>query len=367
MQESLNCWLAIELYEEYIRAIHPDSKAKRIINELRCATLRFWVSELCVTRTTSGRKMTKHEVDSAKQFLQTLGVEVLLKAHQTLQKAFETQKASIATRNTYGSRFQQFLSWSEQQEWWPDPRSRKARIKAQCCPVLKNPYGEVKSTALNRAEDAISEIYSSNKKDTPAVLQKELDEFYRFLTEPEWPLRVIDPIGESSASEHLKNIRLMLGWFCRHRTPPIALSQLRLSHLFPVVTQEDLEHLSSREQAKVWKQHKQTLETWLCSYFRFLREVLHSKSPQTKRNKLAALLALGKFLYTAEVEEEADYALLPLFKVINNHLDTVRKDISEWTRNRRSVSDFEKKWPDTAEGETALSVVRSLSCRTPAY
>jgi hypothetical protein len=359
MQEYLTCWSAIELYEEYIIAIHPDSKAERIINELRCATLRFWASELGVTRTTSGRKMTKHEVESAKQFLQTLGVKVLLKARQTLQIAFENQKASVATRNTYGNRFNQFLSWSEQQEWWPDSRSRKGRIKAQCCPVLKKPYGEVKSTPLTERRTQYLK-YTLEQKDTPAVLQKELDDFYRFLTDPEWPLRVIDPIGKSSALEYIKDIRLMLGWFCRHRTPPIVLSQLRLSHLFPLVTQEDLEHLSSTEQAKVWKQHKQTLETWLCSYFRFLREVNHSKSPQTKRNKLGALLALAKFLYTGEVEEEADYALLPLFKVLNNHLDTVRKDISEWTQNRRSVSDFEKKWPDTAEGETALSVVRSF-------
>ena len=56
MQESLSCWSAIEQYEEDIRAIHPASKAERIINELRCATLRFWASELGITRTTSGRK-----------------------------------------------------------------------------------------------------------------------------------------------------------------------------------------------------------------------------------------------------------------------------------------------------------------------
>ncbi|MEO8891094.1 MAG: hypothetical protein ABI417_06100 [Coleofasciculaceae cyanobacterium] len=357
MQESLNCWSVIELYEEYIRAIHPDSKAERIINELRCATLRFWASELGFKRTTSGRKMTKPEVESAKMFLQMLGIEVLKSARQTLQQAFEAQKASIATRNTYGNRFQQFLSWSEQQEWWPASRSRKAQIKAQCCPVLKNPYGGARNTPLTERRTQYLK-YTLKQKDTPAPLQKELDEFYGFLTDPEWPLRVIDPIGESSAWEYIKDIRLMLGWFCRHRTPPIA-SQLGLSDLFPVVTQDDLEHLSSREQAKVWKQHKQTLETWLCSYFRFSREVVNSKSPQTKRNKLGALLALAKFLYTCEVEEEADYAQIPLFKALNNHLDTARKDISEWTQNRRSVSDFEKKWPDTADGETALSVVRT--------
>ncbi len=72
MQESLTCWSAVELYEEYIKAIYPDSKAERIINELRCATLRFWASELGFKRTTSGRKMTKPEVESAKEFLKTL-------------------------------------------------------------------------------------------------------------------------------------------------------------------------------------------------------------------------------------------------------------------------------------------------------
>lgn len=358
MKEPLNCWSAFELYEEYLRDIYSEEKAERIFNELRCAALHFLASELGFKRTTSGRKMTKPEVESAKEFLQTLGVEVLLTARQTLQLAFENQKASIATRNTYGSQGNRFLSWCEQQQWWLDRGSRKARVKQQCCPAKKNPYGDTSNTPLTERRTQYLE-YTLKQQDTPAPLQKELDDFYRYLTEPEWPLRVIDPIEESSAAEYIRHIRLILGWFCRHRTPPMALSQLRLSHLFPVIVQDDLEGLTSSQQAKLWKQHKQTLETWLCSHFRFLREVLNSKSPQTKRNRLGALLELGKFLYTGEVEEEADYALLPLFKIINNHLDAVRKDISEWTQNRRSVSDFEKKWPDTAEGETALSVVRT--------
>ena len=369
MKESLSCWSALELYEEYIKAVHPQLKAERILNELRCATLRFWVSQLGFSRTTSGRKMTLAEIESAKQFLQTLGVEVLLKARQTLQQAFESQNASVATRNTYGNRFNQFLSWCEEQEWWPAKGSRKARLKQQCCPVTKSPYGLISNTPLTHRRRRYLK-YTLTSKDTPAPLQKELDDFYRYLTEPEWPLRVIDPIKESSALEYIKDIRLVLGWCCHYRTPSIPLSQLRLSHLIPLVTQEDLEHLTSSQQAKVWKQHKQTLETLLCSYFRFLREVIHSKSPRTKRNKLMALLALAKFLYTSEVEEDADYALLPVFKVLKNHLGAAIKDITEWVNNRQSVSDFDKKWPDTEEGETALWVVRTkiveplrLECR----
>jgi hypothetical protein len=357
------------MYEEQIRAIYPVSQAERILNELRCATLRFWLSQLGFKRTTSGRKMTKSEIEAAKDFLKTLTVEVLLSARQTLQQAFQNQKASKASQNTYGNRFNQFLSWSEQQPWWPAIGSRRARVKQQCCPAMKNPYGDTSNTPLTERR-TVHQEYTLKPQDTPAPLQQELDDFYRYLTDPECPLRVIDAISESSALEYIKDIRLILGWFCYQRTPPIALEQLRLSHLIPVVRQEDLEHLTSRQQAKLWKQHKQTFDTWLCSYFRFLREVLHSKSPQTKRNKLGALLALAKFLYTSEVEEDADYPLLPLFKALNNHLSSVRKDISEWVNNRQSVSDFEKKWPDTAEGETALAVVRTkiveplrLECR----
>ncbi len=358
MKESLSCWSAIELYEEYIKAVHPQLKAERILNELRCATLRFWVSQLGFSRTTSGRKMTLAEIESAKQFLQTLEVEFLLTARQTLQLAFENQKASKASQNTYGNRFHQFLSWCEQQEWWPFQGSWKALVKQQCCPIIRNPYGDTSNTPLTERRTQYLE-YMLKQKDTPAPLQKELDDFYRYLTEPEWPLRVIDPIGESSALEYIKDIRLILGWCCHHRTPSLALSQLRLSHLIPVVTLEDLEHLTPSQQAKLWKQHKQSLETLLCSYFHFLREVNHSKSPQTKRNKLGALLALAKFLYTSEVEAEADYGQIPVIKALNNHLAIVRKDISEWTKNRQSVSDFDKKWPDTKEGETALCVVRA--------
>ncbi len=148
MQDFFSFWSAVELYEEYIRATNPPKKAQRIINELRTATLRFLASQLGFQRKTEGRKMTKADSTEAQKFLQTLGVEVLLNARLTLQQAFENQKASIATQNTYGNRFKQFLSWSESQEWWPDRGSWKAIVKAQSCPILKNPYGDISNTPL---------------------------------------------------------------------------------------------------------------------------------------------------------------------------------------------------------------------------
>jgi hypothetical protein len=358
MKEFLTCWEAIELYEEYVKATHPQEKAERIINELRSATLRFFASQLGFKRTTQGRKMTLGDSTSAQQFLQTLGVEALLNARQTLQEAFEKQKASIASKNTYGNRFNQFLSWSQEQEWWPSQGSWKAYVKNQCCPVLKNPYGDTSNTPLTERRTGYLK-YQLKPQETPVALQKELDKFFQFLTSPEWPSRVIDPIEDSSAYEYIKDIRLMLGWFYRYQTPPTKLEQMSLLQLLMLVTLDDLEGLTTRQQEKLWKQHKQTFEAWLCRYFSFLREVLSSKSPQTRRNKLGALLALAKFLYTDEVETEGDYEQIPLIKLLNNHLEKVRKEIAEWTKNRQSVSDFEKKWPDTQEGETALAVVRA--------
>jgi hypothetical protein len=357
MQKSLSCWTAIEQYEEYVIATHPPEKAQRIINELRSATLRYWATQLGFQRTSVGRKMTKADSTEAQQFLQTLGVEVLLNARQTLQQAFENQKASKATQNTYGNRMKHLISWSQEQEWWPEKSSWKAMVKAQCCPMLKNPYGDTSNTPLTERRTQYLN-YKLKPQETPVALQTELDQFFQFLTSPEWPSRVIDPIEDSSACEYIKDLRLMLGWFYRFH-PSIKLEQLSLSQLLPLVTLDDLEGLTTRQQEKLWKQHKQTLETWLCSYFSFLREVIHSKSPQTRRNKLGALLATSKFLYRDEVETVGDYEQIPLFKVLNNHLEKVRKEITEWTKNRRSVSDFEKKWPDTAEGETALAVVRA--------
>jgi len=358
MKEFLTCWQVIELYEEYVKATYPPEIAERIINELRSAVLRFWATQLGFKRTTQGRKMTLADSTSAQQFLQTLGVETLLNARQTLEQAFENQKASIASKNTYGNRFTQFLSWSQEQQWWPSQGSWKASVKNQCCPILKHPYGNTSNTPLTERRTRQLK-YQLKPQETPLALQKELDKFFQFLTEPEWPSRVVDPIEESSAGLYIKEIRLMLGWFYRYQTPPIKLEQLSLSQLLPLVTRDDLEDLTTRQQEKLWKGHKQTFETWLFRYFSFLREALYSKSPQTRRGKICVLLALAKFLYTDEVEQKGDYDHIPLIKLLNNHLEKVRKEIAEWTKNRQSVSDFDKKWPDTQEGETALAVVRA--------
>ncbi len=360
---------AFDSYEAFIKATHSPQKAARILNEFRCASFRFLLPEFGFERTQQG-KMTKADTERAKEFLKTLTLKVLLKARQTLEQAFDNQKASRATRNTYGSRFNQFLLWAEQQPWWPDLSSNKERVQNQCCILLKNPHGAISQTRLTERHTVYLH-YMLEPQDTPAGLQQQLDEFYRFLTEPEWPGRVIEPVEESTAQAYLKDIRLMLGWFSRYRTPSIALELVSLSDLFPFVPTDDLESLTIRQQEKLWKQHKQVLETWLLNYFRFLREVLNSKSPHTRRNKLCAIVALGKFLYAGEVEEEADYyRQIPLFKVPNNLLSKTRKEINEWVNNHQSVSQFELKWPDTQPGETALSVVREkiveplrLECR----
>ena len=41
---------------------------------------------------------------------------------------------------------------------------------------------------------------------------------------------------------------------------------------------------------------------------------------------------------TLRVATVGDYEQIPLVKVLNNHLEKVRKEIAEWTKNRQSVS-----------------------------
>jgi spermidine synthase len=112
--------------------------------------------------------MTKVESKQAQEFLKTLTLKVLLKARQTLQQAFENQNASRATRNTYGSRFNQFLLWGEQQPWWPNS-SKKERVQNQCCFLLKNPHGAISKTPLTERRTAYLS-YMLQPQETPSGL-----------------------------------------------------------------------------------------------------------------------------------------------------------------------------------------------------
>jgi site-specific recombinase XerC len=66
---------------------------------------------------------------------------------------------------------------------------------------------------------------------TPEVGQ-ELTEFYRFMTSVGVEARGVKSIVAVTANNYLTQVRLLLGWMHRHRTPVVPLSHLRFSELF---------------------------------------------------------------------------------------------------------------------------------------
>jgi site-specific recombinase XerC len=63
-------------------------------------------------------------------------------------------------------------------------------------------------------------------------LGQELAEFYRFMTSVGVEARGVKSIVAVTANNYLTQVRLLLGWMHRHRTPVVPLSHLRLSELF---------------------------------------------------------------------------------------------------------------------------------------
>lgn len=355
MHEPKNLLDVYELYNEFIKATKDSKTAKNILSETQSAIMRFLLSGLGYEKKPSGRKMTRAEVEAAKEFMKTQKMNQLLNAHKALQKGFEKLKASTASQNTYRGRFEQLLAWSQEQFWWPGDVPSGSRRRNQYCPRIRKGNGKVSSNRLTERRSQYS-TYKLQPKEISESLQAELKKFYRFLTEPEWPSRLSKPITDSSATIYLEEVHLLLGWFYHEQNIPLELLSLNL--LIPKITDEELEDLSEVQQKELWSQNKLAVETWICNYFKFLRESMKAFSPRTKKFKMNTLSALAKFQYYEEVVNINDYANIPVIKVVNKYSCAVRKEIKEWERQKRYVVNPEKKWPEVIEGKTVLTTVR---------
>lgn len=351
MDRPKNFLEAQEIYEEYLRELDPF-KAQRIINEFRSG-IHHALPEFGYQRTHSGRKMTAEEIKNAQKFKKTLPIQKLLKLRQALQKSFEKNNVSQASQNTYGNRVEQFLTWAAQQPWWPG--SRSVKLKEQCTPYLRHKHGALADCKLTERNFTYRK-YILTPQETPPKLQSQLRQFYLYLIEPEWPGRIIKPVEKSSANEYLKNIKLILGYLYRFLNVP--MHELCLELIVPVVTEEKLEELTPLQQKKLCNQYKKALEQLICNYFQFLRNFNSSVSPSTKMGKINAISALAKFLYAHQVENDADYRLIPIFSTIDHHYNKILLELEEWRNSRHSVSDWSKRWPNVPVGQTALQVIQ---------
>ena len=359
-----NLFNTIELFQEEITII-SNSNHQQIKNELNTALFHYYLPQVGFQRTHSGRKMTFDEKESGQNFTKSLPIKNLLKMRELVQRSFEENNVSQANRNTYGGRIEKFLTWASQQIWWPG--SRREKIKDQCCPPLRNKNGRVANNKLTERNFTYKK-YILTAKQTPPLLQAQLDEFFAYLTEIDYPGRVVSPICISTAKEYLKNIQLNLGYL--HNIENVSLETLSLDLIVPLLREEDLEHLSNSEQKKLWKQKKQSLDIFICKYLKFIRDFNNSQSPHTRMTKLTSITALAKFLYINEVERDTEYREIPLFSVLDNRVNEITEELTEWRNNKRSVSEWSKKWPDVPPGKTALEVIQEqiveplrLECR----
>ena len=197
--------------------------------------------------------------------------------------------------------------------------------------------------------------YQVQPEDITAELDSELQEFYHFLTAPDRDDRRVEAISYSAAKTYLKHIRLILGWFRLRGTPKKHLS---LDLLIPRLAEDLLEPLAPEQREMCWRTRKAYIDTWICQYFKFLREEVDSKSPRTNRFKTHALTALGRFQYRTEVSSDSGYQEIPVLKTLNRYSNNVREEVGKWNRHKRRVISTDKKNPRVTEGQTALTTVR---------
>ncbi|MBD2255464.1 hypothetical protein [Nostoc parmelioides] len=354
-----NLWEVYQLYSACLSTIYSSQQLQRIVNEINSAIFRFLLTEFGFQRQHPHKKMTLAETEAAKAHMKSLPTSLLPQVRTAIEKAFDKLNVSGASRNTYGARINQWVTWAEKESWWPGNLRHQEKFRSQCCPPRASKYGEMSNTSLMPGKGK-SLPYGLQPQETPSQLQAQLDEFYEFMTFPNWQGRVIEGVKKSTGQGHLKNIKLFLGWLSKYRShyAPMVKHELSLSLIFPLVTEEQLEQLTPKQQQKLWKTHKAYLEALICDYFNFLQSVMHSTSPRTRHLKLLSILTLGKFIYRDWVEDKSDYDNIPLLKLVTNLLKREADATKEWSRNRRYVADQSQKWPSVPEGKTALTVVQ---------
>ncbi len=365
--EDPNDLLAIYiLYTEHIKSTQNEKSAKGSIAKLQTAVIRFLLPGLGYEARPKGKKMSLLEVKLAKEFMQTQEIKILLEAREKQQKGFHVLQAPEISRRFYSWVLDVFVSWCEANPWFPKQR-RKPNPEEQRCPLIDQGFGSVANTPLTTRRHVYKK-YKLDLHETTPALQEKLDKFHAFFTDSDYPGRVTERIEVSTADRYIFELRLILGWL--HRYKNIALKELSLDLLIPLLKESDLEKLTSLDRKELLKDKKLELETWLCEYLKFLKEVMEAKSPRTKHNKISALLALAKFQYFLEVESETDYTGLPLYKVILKYSRKISKEELKWRRNKYSVSNQQFKWPQPKKGETALDRIRAqiveplrLGCR----
>jgi len=352
----------LELYYAELRASRDTVQAQRIQQETDSAIYRFVLPPLGLPRTPDSRRQTQAELGAAQAFLHTVALTSLPKLEALAATAFEQQQVSQAVRNTYGGRIRQLHAACATQPWYPGYRTHNPNFRAECALPLPRTFGRTSGTLLMPEKVGVCTSsaydYSLKPEAISPQLQAELAEFHRFISDKYYPGRVIAAIQPDLADAHVAECLRWLGWWHRDYAPTLPLAELSLTLLIPLVTEDELDGLSTKAQKRLWREVRTHVNTWLMNYFEFLDIGLKSRSPRTREQKLAKVMKLFHFNYRHEVELLEDYATIPLIGAIKALQRQSRQQAQEWTQAQRYVADQSQKWPEVPADQTALAVLR---------
>ena len=352
----LNLDEAFQLYFDVIRSQNNDERAERIIGEFRSAVNRYLLPGFGLFDPGEGRKLTAQKVQEAEGIIKTLSVQRLLRTRDAMEQGFDLAQATQASRHTYGNRIEQFLQWAEQQSWWYG--SNRFKIQNQCCPKRPRTGRRHPSKISLTGRQGQYLEYRLKLEDMPPVLRNDLAAFESFLLAKRHPQRFSKWVAQETADNYIKDVCLLLGWFCHYKAEPIAVTDITLKDLVPVIDCTAQEVWGPGGRSPVWKAAQGYLRQWLCEYFNFIELTNHSKSPRTPSNRITTLKRLGHFLYRDQVEHYSDFQQIPVFLVLEEMGKAAVQEIQNWNKQKKTVSDRSLKWPDSKPGETALTTIR---------
>jgi hypothetical protein len=355
MRKHLSLWDAFEEYICCLQTQLPDNQSKSRIDQLSSVVLRTVVLGLGHQRQNPAANLTQVEKAAAIAFLKTLPARDIVKVPEALHLGFELLGTSQASRNNYTPRPLEWHEWCKSQPWYPGPKRSATDLR---CPPIVTGRGAASSQKLTHRTKQYPCYRLRTEQQSPA-LQADLAAVSSFLTDPHHPDRLMDhkAIKASSARLYGRNVEEMLGYKVYHDANPIAIADLQLSDLVPLVEEDSLDNLTRKECQRLWKQQCKQFSDWWERYKIFLRHTCESISPRTRVNKLCALIALAKFLYRHQVSWESGYTEIPVIQLLYSYLKAEMGEASEWTAMRRTVVKGEHKWIERREGQTTLAAI----------
>lgn len=356
MNPELNVLEALKDIEQFAQTLYSAQFVKAKMDQLLSLHRRLlataWRGEPIIT----GTKANAAQAAEADAFLATQGVHRYASAFDDLQIGLDMMNASQGTRNNTKSVLTWFTQLAIQRPWYP--QDVRPDIQNQCRPP-RYISGRRHSSDLPLTERTGQyQKYRLTDEEISPALQEELDDLYRFWTAAVYPGRVRMTVKPVTGQSYIKEVLVMLGYL--HRVLGVPLDELRLTHLVPFITDEDLEGLTKKKQDDLCYKKQLYLESWTGEYFQYIQKKNNSLSPRTKNGKLNALTCTAHYLYREQVRRRRDYNSIPILIVLSEMISQNQHDIQKWKRTKTTVADVSLKWPDVVEGETALTTVRRL-------